>query len=120
MNRMLPILLASLAIYLGSCGGIDCDQLPKTYSSNDEAAKTIKAAHFKIQETVNTSKSSWIRGASYYSCDGNLGFFILKTDNREYLYSEVPVATWNGFKNSNSFGEYYNSYIKHTFTFYLK
>lgn len=120
MKKILPALLISLAICLISCRGIDCEQLPKTYTSHDEAAKTIKAAHFKIQENVNTSKSSWIRGASYYSCDGNLGFFILKTDNEEYLYSNVPIDVWNGFKNSNSFGEYYNEHIKHKFTINLK
>ena len=119
MNKILQILFITVAIFLGSCSGIDCDQLPKTYSSYDAAIKTIKAAHFKIQETVNTSKSSWVRGASYYSCDGSLGFFILKTDNQEYLYSNVPIDTWNSFKSADSFGSYYDNNIKHKFSFKL-
>jgi len=117
MNKI--FLLASFVILLGSCSGDDCDQLPKSYSSYDDAVKTIKATHFKIQETVNTSKSSWVRGASYYSCGGSSGFFILKTDKQEYLYSGVPVDTWNGFKNAESFGSYFDYNIKHNFSFKL-
>ncbi len=117
MNKI--IALSSFVILLGSCKDIDCDQLPKSYSNYDDAVKIIKASHFKIQEVVNTSQSSWVRGASYYSCDGNFGFFILKTDKQMYLYADVPVDIWNGFKNAESFGSYYDYNIKHKFSFNL-
>jgi hypothetical protein len=117
MNKTL--LLTSFVITLWSCGGIDCDQLPNSYPTYENAVRTIEAAHFKIQETVNTSKSSWIRSASYYSCDGGSGFFIIKTDKQEYIYTGVPIDTWYGFKNAESFGRYYNHNIKHKFSFTL-
>lgn len=117
MNKL--ALLVSFLILFVSCSRIDCDELPNSYTSYDEAVKEIKAANFKIQEKVNTSKSSWIRGASFYSCDGNTGFFILQTDSQEYIYSDVPVDIWEGFKSADSFGSYYDYNIKHRFFFKL-
>ena len=108
-----------LILFIFSFKGTDCDKLPQKYSSYDEAIKTIKATHFKVEESVNTSKSSWIRDASYYTCDGVTGFFLLKTDNQYYLYSGVPYEIWLGFKNAESFGSYYNQNIKHNYFFNL-
>lgn len=104
MKKLFTILLASLIILLGSCNRINCDQLPKNYSSYEDAIKSIKAAHFKIQEKLNTSNSSWVKAAFYFSCDGSTGYFILKTEKQEYIYSGVPVDIWNGFKNAESCG----------------
>ena len=119
MKKITRITLFSFLIFLTSCGGINCTQLPKIYSSYKEAIKTIKSAHFNVHETLNTSKSSWIKEASYYSCDGKVGFFIFKTSKREYIYSGVPVTVWEGFKKAHSFGSYYDHYIKHRFYFRL-
>lgn len=119
MNNNILSLLA-LAIYFYSCSGFDCKHLPNTYSSYESALKTIKTTHFNLRETTNTSKSSWIKGASYYSCDGSSGYLIVETYNQEYLHSNVPVNIWVSFKNSNSFGNYYNHNIKNNFPFYLE
>jgi len=119
MTKIFIAFLYPSLLFLFSCSGSNCDQLPNKYSSYDEAIETIEASHFKIEESVNTSKSSWIRGAEYYSCDGATGFLILQTDNQDYLYSGVTLEIWQGFKNSESFGIYYNHKIKHKFTFNL-
>lgn len=119
MKIKFTILLVSLAILFYSCNRINCDQLPKKYSSYEEAIKTIKSTHFRIEETINTSNSSWVKGASYFSCDGITGYFILKTDKQEYIYSSIPVDIWNGFKNAESCGSYYDYNIKHHYYFNL-
>jgi hypothetical protein len=119
MTKIHRAFFYSLLHFLCACSGTECDKLPKNYSSYNEAIKIITAADFQIEETVNTSKSSWVRGASYYSCDGATGFFILKTDNQDYLYSGVPAEIWQGFKNAESFGNFYNHNIKHRYTFNL-
>ena len=103
----------------GEIESLTCEQLPNHYTNYDEAIQKIKSADFKIKETVNTSKSSWVREASYYSCDGKFGFFIIKTDTQEYLYDGVPLEIWQGFKNSESFGSYYDRNIKNKFIFKL-
>ncbi len=108
MKNLLFILLFPLL----SCQGQDCSKLPATFQSYDQAVELVRSSEFKIDETVNTSKSSWIRGAEYYSCDGITGFFILTTDKQDYIYRDMPVEIWEGFKNADSFGSYYNSHIK--------
>ncbi len=102
-----------------ACNESNCDELPTKYSSFDEAVITIKKASFEVEESCNTSKSSWVLGASYYSCNGSTGFFILKTANQDYLYSGVPLDVWKGFKKAESFGSYYNNNIKGHYTFRL-
>lgn len=119
MKKIAVITFLSFTIFLTSCGGVNCDKLPKTYSSYREAIKTIQAAHFNIQETINTSSRSWITEASYYSCDGKVGFFIFKTHGREYIYSGVPISVWEGFKNARSYGSYYDHRIKYRYHFRL-
>ena len=72
----------------------------------------IRSATFLLTEEQNTDESSWIRGAEFYSCDGASGFFILRTDDWEYIHVDVPVAVWQGFKEATSFGSYYTANIK--------
>lgn len=91
---------------------LPCNRLPQTFKSYNQALTLIKSSKFKISESVNTSKSSWIRGASYYSCDKITGFLIVVTDEKEYIHKNVPLEIWNQFKNANSFGSYYSQNIK--------
>lgn len=114
----LLIIVASVTLFI-ACQGTNCDQLPKTYSSYEEAKSIIEKALFQVEESVKTSKSKWIREASYYSCDGISGYFILKTDHQDYIYSNLPINVWQEFKHAESFGHYYNLNIKHKYEFKL-
>lgn len=93
----------------------NCDNIQKTFGSFEEAKAVIDETEFRIEESVNTSSSSWIRGAFYYSCDGQTGFLMLLTDKHDYLYSEVPIDVWLGFKEAESFGSYYNQNIRNNY-----
>lgn len=92
--------------------GQDCNKIPSVFSSYEQAKQIVQSATFKIKDNIDTTKSSWIRGASFYSCDGKKGFLIIKTDARDYIHQNVPIEVWRGFKNADSFGNYYNSYLK--------
>lgn len=96
-----------------------CSDLPTQYQSYEEAKSSILQASFQIEDAVNTTKSSWIKGASYYSCDGLSGYFLLKTDKKEYLFQGMPLEIWQGFKGTDSFGEYYNAFIRGRFYMYV-
>lgn len=96
-----------------------CRDLPTQYQSYEEAKSSISQASFQIEDAVNTTKSSWIRGASYYSCDGQSGYFLLVTDKKDYLFQGMPLEVWEGFKVADSFGEYYNAYIRDRYYMYL-
>ena len=119
-NKIILLLSFILTLILTSCTTkTSCDQLSNQFSSYDEAISKIKSADFKINETANTSKSSWIKNASFFSCDSNTGYFILETFKQEYLYSELPYSLWKEFKSAESFGSYYNQKIKNNYIFLL-
>ncbi len=109
-----------LLFIMGSCNSIDCSRLPQDFSTYGEAKKAIHTAHFNFVDEANTSKSSWIRSASYYSCDSKTGYFEFKTDKNSYIHTDMPIEVWNGFKDAMSFGNYYNSHIKHQYQLLLK
>ena len=91
-----------------------------TFSSFQDALDQVRSASYSISEEQNTDESSWVRGAAIYSCDGRTGFFILSTDDRDYIHIDVPVAVWQGFKEALSFGTYYNTNIKKRYGLGLK
>ena len=109
-----------LLFLAASCTSQTCQSLPKTFSNYTEALSAVKSSKFKVFEELNTSSSSWIRGASYYSCDGVTGYFILKTDEKEYIHSGVPIGVWRRFKNAESFGSAYNKNFKGRYTLELR
>lgn len=76
----------------------------------------MKKKSLRIKEIADTSKSSWINQASYFSSDGITGIFICSTSTgKEYIHKEVPLDIWKNFKNSTSKGNSYNKDIKNKF-----
>ncbi len=96
-----------------------CKDLSTQFQTYEEALLRIKQSNFQIKDAVITSKSSWIRGASYYSCDGQTGYFVILTDQNNFLFQNMPITIWEGFKDTNSFGEYYNAYIRDRYLMYV-
>jgi len=94
--------------------------LPETFSDYQEALRKVKAATFPFKESVNTTSSSWITGASYYSCDRQKGFLIISTTGSEYIHQDLPLSFWKGFKEASSFGSYYSHNIKGRYQLRLK
>ena len=97
----------------------DCSKLGN-FKSYDEAISKVKETTFKLSESFDTNKSSWIRRASYYSCDGQKGYLIIETDQRPYIHAGVPLSAWNGFKMASSFGSYYDHNIKGRYRLNIK
>jgi hypothetical protein len=112
-------LICFLQMTLLSCNGQDCKQIPSYFNSYEQGISFIKKATFKYKDAANTSKSSWIRSALFYSCNGTTGYFILRTDKKEYLHSGVPLTLWKQFKNASSFGSFYDRNIRGRYRFNL-
>ncbi|WP_282112335.1 KTSC domain-containing protein [Maribacter stanieri] len=110
---MLKLILQifTLIIFI-ACQSNDCIQLPSSFQSHEQGVSKVMGSSFTLTDQVNTSKSSWIRGARYYSCDSNTGFLVLMTDSSNYIHQAVPLSIWEGFKNAGSFGSYYNQNLK--------
>lgn len=99
----------------------DCNTLTANFSSYVQAVEKIEASKFQIQETLNTYSSSWIKRIEYYSCDKQTGYLIMITlKGKNYLYHNVPKVVWDNWKNANSYGSYYQQYIKGKYRFEIK
>jgi hypothetical protein len=89
-----------------------CKDLPANFKSYTEALSKVKSASFLVKESVDCNRSFWIHSASYYSCDGETGYLIMKTkEGREYLHKDMPIGVWRSFKNTDLFGGYYRKHI---------
>ena len=89
-----------------------CEQIEEKYVDADRMVDLLKQTSFNFSEQIDTSQSSWIKAASYYSCDGAVGFFVLRTSKKVYLYKDVPKDLWSRFKQADSLGSFYNRQIK--------
>lgn len=83
-----------------------------SFNSYDDAISWVRNNHGLSKDSVDTSKSSWIRGAEYYSDGSGYGFLILNMKGKEYIWEDVPIIIWNGFKKADSFGKYYHRHIR--------
>lgn len=68
-KKILPIYFLLLPITGYSQN--NCRDLPNSYHSYTEAINKVKNAKFRYVDNFNTSRSSFINSAQYYSCDGN-------------------------------------------------
>lgn len=120
MNKLIFLFtLTLISFFFSFAHKTNCDQIPTKFTSYKEASIKIKKSKFKVTDNVNTSNSSWISKASYYSCNGNTGFFIIIANGKEYIHKDVPFGVWKQFKTASSFGSFYNKSIKNKYTLRL-
>lgn len=118
MNK--TILLFLFLIPFVACSQTNCNNLPKTFNSYDQALYEVKSAKFSYVDKVNTVGSSFVTGASYYSCDGQYGFLIIGLNNRQYIHKDLPIKVWLSFKSASSFGTFYNQNIRNKYRLTLQ
>ena len=113
---MKALIISILLTAMLSCRSQDCNKLPQHFSSYKEAISQVKNGAFKFKDEANTSRSSWIASAKYYSCDGKTGYFIYFTKrNYEYIHKGVPIEIWRQFKAASSMGSFYGADIKNKY-----
>ena len=117
MKFLFPIFII---ISFFSCSQKPCEAIDEKFSSYNDAVNKIENANFNFKDKVNTSKSSWLKQASFNSCNGNEGYFILETKQKSYVFKNLPISVWQEFKNADSFGTYYSSYIRDKYILILE
>jgi hypothetical protein len=116
MNPKFKLMIKKVIVFsfliLISCKENNCTEIDPKFTSYAAAIKIVKESSFNVEEKVNTD-SSWIDSIEFYSCDEISGYLIVNTNNgRSYIHKNVPVQVWNEFKNTESFGRFYNQNIK--------
>lgn len=114
------IVLLLLIIIMGGCIRPSCTDILPSYSTYDSALTAIKQSSFDLEEEADVSNSEWIDGAYFYSCNMSTGYFVIVIDSKQYLYNDVPINIWEGFKEAKSCGSYYDHHIKGRYQYHLK
>lgn len=112
LSLMKNICLVLSLLFFCSCTGQPCEKLQENFTSYNEAKSKIEKAYFNFTDKVNTSKSSWVTNAKFYSCNNQDGYFILETSKKNYIFQGLPISIWKDFKSAESFGSYYNKFIR--------
>lgn len=117
IKKILLLLLFTFA----SCNNQNCSDINnKKFSSYSEAKQYVQTFDFQHSEEENLQRSSWMKKANYYSCDGLVGYFTYETKNgKNYIYRNLPMEVWQGFKDADSPGRFYNQNIKGRFVLVL-
>ncbi len=84
MKKAIILLVCLLSSTFISFAQTNCNKLPNTFKSYSQAITLVKSSKFKINESANTSKSTWVKSATYYSCDGKTGYLIILLKNKEF------------------------------------
>jgi hypothetical protein len=100
-----------LLVSLCSCQGQKCNDLPQEFESFYTAKIKILNTEFEVEDTFDTSRSSWIKSAHYYTCNRKTGFLIISTKTDSYIHQEVPLELWRKLKEASSIGSFYNMNI---------
>ena len=107
------LLIAFISLISISCNAQDdCSDMKESFATYEQAREKIEKTNFYFQDTCNTSKSSWILEAQYYSCDNQRGYFSIRTKRKTYIHKNLPKALWIDFKHAESFGKFYSAKIK--------
>ena len=113
MARNVLFSLLTMSSFFMSCNVQDCHSIEDNYATYVEFVRVVRQAKgFAISEKVDL-ESDWMKEAEYYSCDGEVGFFIYTTkQGKTYIHEDLPLSLWEGFISASSHGSYYVRNIK--------
>lgn len=98
---------------------LPCEEIPVSFSSFSEAERIVRNAKYQFIDKVDNLDSEWITSAEYYSCDGSKGYFIMCTVKSGcYIFDDVEMEIWEGFKGAGDYGKYYHKAIKGKYRMY--
>lgn len=96
-------------------GQRNCNDLPNKFKSYANALQQVRNTKFVYSDKLNTSGSSFITGANYYSCDGKSGYLIIGLNNKDYIHQGLPKQIWLSFKKAESLGSFYSKNIRYRY-----
>ena len=86
--------------YLVGPGFTTCDSLNLVGLDLEKSIKLIRSAKFRFNQEFKLTRKIGLQMGEYYSCDGRLGFLIIKYDDCVTLYQNVKKEIWAEMKSS--------------------
>ena len=96
-----------------------CNELPDSYRDRSEAENAILSAEgWKIREYDPTTNSSWMKGARYLSCDGELGYLFFHRDfGSTTIHEGVEARVWRQFTATDNKDKFYSRNFRGRYEF---
>ena len=92
---------------------------PQSFNSYEQVSDYLSETKFVVDESTDTSNSSFITSAEYQSLDGKTGYLTLGMRGKTYHFKGVPKGLWEDFKGADSKGKFYHRFIKGKYTIHL-
>jgi hypothetical protein len=109
------IMAAGLFLFSSMTENNGCEQLMREAKSKDYDIDLLEDRAFKTKDAFETLSDRGVREAYFFSCDGTVGYLLIKTHDKSVVYKKVPLKTWLAFKESDSREHYYIQHIKYSF-----
>ena len=116
MKKRIVFLLASTIVYFTSTmftfgqvehnysivsGYTNCDSLDLKDIEKKEVLKLLEQASFRFRQEFKLTRQEGLKGAAYYSCDGERGYLAVFYHDHSYLFKNVTKEIWVGFSKSS-------------------
>ena len=92
-----------------------CHRIESDITNQHELIQYLEKADFKFTSQVETNAVRGVLSASYFSCDHDQGYLVVKLHDDELVYKGVPLKTWFEFKFADSSELFYKEEIKYNF-----
>ncbi len=92
-----------------------CDSLDVSGMTRVEAIKQVENAVFRFNQNFKLSRTSGVRAAHYYSCDGSKGYLVITVNKDKLLFLNVPKNVWNEIITSSDIDGFYEESIRGKF-----
>jgi phosphatidylserine/phosphatidylglycerophosphate/cardiolipin synthase-like enzyme len=87
--------------------------LPLPAGAGGSALEEEMAGASWEEEKLDTSRSSFIQGATYLREAGaDTGLLVLEYNDETLTYIDVPLETWQAFRRAESLGRFFSEHIK--------
>jgi len=92
-----------------------CKEFQKSNSDLQEIIVSLERTDLEFEANITTKSVRGVLNAKYYYCANDQGFLLVKLDDKEMLYKNVPLQTWFEFKFASESTSFYKDRIKYNY-----
>jgi hypothetical protein len=97
----------------------NCDSMVIDLPELEVALEIIGHTVFRFQQNVKINRETGFREASFFSCDNQDGYMVIKYHDSIFLYSSIPKSIWESMVSSGNPGVFYEQNIRGSFVTWL-